>query len=141
MYLQLCSGKSVPFGATVGLWLHTGCGCPLFDKPALCTGSNPYAVRFSCCCDNSSPPGYHLFSGLNRPHEQMNAEIASHTKSCVIPVINKSGVYVSLLQRRKKSTNDRALLKVDWSGLEPPTSRLSGGCSNRLSYQSEQTRL
>ena len=28
---------------------------------------------------------------------------------------------------------------VGRSGLEPPTSRLSGGCSNRLSYQSEQT--
>ena len=27
------------------------------------------------------------------------------------------------------------LLLVGWSGLEPPTSRLSGGCSNQLSYQ------
>ena len=26
-------------------------------------------------------------------------------------------------------------LLVGWSGLEPPTSRLSGGCSNQLSYQ------
>ena len=30
---------------------------------------------------------------------------------------------------------------VGSSGLEPPTSRLSGGCSNRLSYQSEQKAL